>query len=81
MHTESRNTKIPYVCYLSLCIINHDQIVAVIWPDDCHVIQERENLPGSISIRHLSDIIGLDRCLIDIEPKVFAIWDIRDAHV
>ena len=30
---------------------------------------------GSTSIRHRSDTKVSDRCLIDVDPRVFAIWD------
>ena len=32
---------------------------------------------GSTSIRHRSNTFVSDRCLIDIDPSVFAIWDGR----
>ena len=32
---------------------------------------------GSMSIRHRSDTKVSDRCLIDVDPKIFAIWIMR----
>ena len=33
---------------------------------------------GSKSIRHPSDTFTSDRCLINVDPKVFAIWDSKE---
>ena len=47
------------------------------WPPmDNHFSKD----PRSISIRHRSDREVSDRCLIDIVPRVFGIWDAHFYH-
>ena len=43
------------------------------WPNTLDPFQIAKTL-ASASIRHLSDTFALDQCLINIDPRVFAIW-------
>ena len=40
----------------------------------CHVSSQVAKILGSMSIRHWSDTKVSDRCLVDIDPRVFVIW-------
>ena len=40
-------------------------------PDRCQIAKSL----GSTSIRHRSDAFASDRCLIEVDPRLYAIWD------
>ena len=41
-----------------------------------HDSPKKAMILGSTSIRHRSDIFVSGRCLIDVDPKVFGVWEI-----
>ena len=57
------NPYIPWSCQHNHNKIKHSKIAQI------------AKILGSTSVRHRSDTVVSDRCLIDVDPSVFVIWD------